>query len=102
MDSTITIQAVYTSLEQVMDPEIPVLNVLELGMITDVILGEEYLQVKMIPTFAPCPAVEFIKTNIRTTLEKDLQIPVRVSVDKEVQWNSNRLTATAKEKLKNF
>ncbi|SFE68687.1 ring-1,2-phenylacetyl-CoA epoxidase subunit PaaD [Chitinophaga sp. CF118] len=102
MDSTITIQAVYTSLEQVMDPEIPVLNVLELGMITEVIMEDEYLLIKMIPTFAACPAVEIIKKNIKTTLEKDLQIPVQVSVDKEVQWNSNRLTETAKEKLRNF
>jgi ring-1,2-phenylacetyl-CoA epoxidase subunit PaaD len=98
----ITKEAVYISLEQVMDPEIPVLNVLELGMITDVIMGEEHLLIKMIPTFAACPAVEVIKTNIRTTLEKDLQIPVQVSVDKEIQWNSNRLTDIAKEKLKNF
>ena len=96
------LQAVYTSLAQVMDPEIPVLNVLELGMITDVIFEEQHLLIKMIPTFAACPAVEVIKKNIKTTLEKDLQIPVLVSVDKEVQWNSNRLTETAKEKLRNF
>jgi ring-1,2-phenylacetyl-CoA epoxidase subunit PaaD len=102
MNSTITIEAVYASLEQVMDPEIPVLNVLELGMITDVIMEDEYLLIKMIPTFAACPAVEVIKTNIRTTLEKDLHIPVKVAIDKEVQWNSNRLTAVAKEKLRNF
>lgn len=102
MNSTITIQTVYTSLEQVMDPEIPVLNVLELGMITDVIMEPEQVHVKMIPTFAACPAIEVIKNNIRTTLEKDLQIPVQVSVDKSVQWNSNRLTSGAKEKLRNF
>lgn len=102
MESAITIQAVYTSLEQVMDPEIPVLNVLELGMITDVMFEEQHLIIKMIPTFAACPAVEVIKKNIKTTLEKDLQIPVLVSVDKEVQWNSNRLSETAKEKLRNF
>jgi ring-1,2-phenylacetyl-CoA epoxidase subunit PaaD len=96
------LQTVYTSLAQVMDPEIPVLNVLELGMITEVIFEEQHLLIKMIPTFAACPAVEVIKKNIKTTLEKDLQIPVLVSVDKEVQWNSNRLTEEAKEKLRNF
>jgi ring-1,2-phenylacetyl-CoA epoxidase subunit PaaD len=102
MESAITIQTVYTSLEQVMDPEIPVLNVLELGMITDVQLADEHVLVKMVPTFAACPAIEVIKQNIKSTLEKDLHVTVQVIVDKTVQWNSNRLTTTAKDKLRNF
>lgn len=93
---------VYASLEKVMDPEIPVLNVLELGMITDVSMEEAEVHIKMIPTFAACPAVELIKKNIQTTVAADLQATVVVTVDKDQQWNSNRLTATGKEKLRNF
>ena len=64
---------IYKALEQVMDPEIPVLNVLDLGMITAVEVAGEAVHVKMIPTFAACPAVELIRRNIRTVLEETLQ-----------------------------
>lgn len=94
---------IYKALERVMDPEIPVLNVLDLGMITGVdIDADEAVMVKMIPTFAACPAVNIIRENIKATLEEALQIPVTVMIDKETIWNSNRLTESAKEKLRNF
>lgn len=85
-----------------MDPEIPVLNVLELGMITGVALDNGTACIKMIPTFAACPAISVIQQNIRTTVHKLTGLPVRVSIDHDVQWNSNRLTETAKQKLRDF
>lgn len=102
MQTITTLQAVYNSLEHVMDPEIPVLSVLELGMITDVKVDIEGVHIKMIPTFAACPAVDIIKENIKNAVERDLQMPAFVTVDKKVNWNSNRLTNTAKEKLRDF
>lgn len=102
MSHKITIAAVYESLEHVMDPEIPVLSVIDLGMITDVALGTNEVHIKMIPTFAACPAVSYIQHNIKTTLESELGIAVIVEIDKQVHWQSNRMTAAAKEKLKNF
>lgn len=102
MEGMITQQAVFQSLEKVMDPEIPVLNILELGMITGVTTGNAGIEISMIPTFAACPAIEIIKQQIKTTVEGDLHVPVLVIVDKTVQWNSNRLTSEAKEKLRNF
>ena len=102
MVNEITIQAVYQSLEKVMDPEIPVLNVLEMGMITGVTADEEGIHIKMIPTFAACPAISVIKKQIGDTVERDLQQPVSVSIDPDVQWNSNRLADSAKEKLQQF
>lgn len=97
-----TITNVYNALEQVMDPEIPVLNVLDLGMITGVIVQDDRVQVKMIPTFAACPAVSYIQQRIREAVAQATGLPVEVSIDKEVHWQSNRLSAAAKEKLHNF
>jgi len=94
--------AIYNALEQVMDPEIPVLNVLELGMITGVVLDNGTAHIKMIPTFAACPAVSVIQQNIRAAVHKLTGLPVQVSIDNDVQWNSNRLTETAKKKLQEF
>ncbi|NIG52378.1 1,2-phenylacetyl-CoA epoxidase subunit PaaD [Chitinophaga sp. Cy-1792] len=102
MTTLVSIAAVYKSLEKVMDPEIPVLNVLELGMITDVQVAEDGVHIAMIPTFAACPAVSYIQKNIRDQVNADLNIPVTVTVDKTVTWQSNRMTAEAKEKLQQF
>lgn len=99
---TITIAAVYASLEHVMDPEIPVLSVVDLGMITEVDLGDAAVHIKMIPTFAACPAVSYIQHNIKKVLESELGIAVSVEVDKQEHWHSNRMTPAAKEKLKAF
>ncbi|MCW3462379.1 1,2-phenylacetyl-CoA epoxidase subunit PaaD [Chitinophaga nivalis] len=104
MGQTISIAAVYQALESVMDPEIPVLSVLDLGMITDVSIDQtaDVVHIRMIPTFAACPAVSYIQNNIKTTVEKELGIAVTVEIDKQVHWESNRITPAAKEKLKNF
>lgn len=102
MTKTITIDAVYQALEKVMDPEIPVLSVLDLGMITNVALEEEAVHIRMIPTFAACPAVTYIQQNIKTQVEAALGIAVTVTIDKNVHWESNRMTDAAREKLRNF
>ncbi|PSL49270.1 ring-1,2-phenylacetyl-CoA epoxidase subunit PaaD [Chitinophaga niastensis] len=102
MSQTISIAAVYESLEHVMDPEIPVLSVIDLGMITGVDMVADGVHIKMIPTFAACPAVSYIQHNIKTVVENELGIAVTVEIDKQVHWESNRMTDAAKEKLKNF
>ncbi|MGX5818157.1 1,2-phenylacetyl-CoA epoxidase subunit PaaD [Chitinophaga lutea] len=93
---------IYAALETVMDPEIPVLNVLDLGMITAVEIGEADIVVKMIPTFSACPAVELIRRNIASTLEEKLGRAVTVQIDREAHWHSNRMRDEAKEKLLAF
>lgn len=93
---------IYKALEQVMDPEIPVLNVLDLGMITAVDVTDGAVHVKMIPTFAACPAVEIIRRNISTVLERELKTNVTVEIDKAAHWSSNRMTDEARQKLLNF
>ncbi|RBL93523.1 1,2-phenylacetyl-CoA epoxidase subunit PaaD [Chitinophaga flava] len=103
MSPVISQEDIYRTLEQVMDPEIPVLSVIDLGMITDVeVTGPNSAHIKMVPTFAACPAISYIKDNIRTVVENALGIAVTVEIDKQVHWESNRMTAAAKEKLKNF
>lgn len=94
---------VYDALAHVADPEIPVLSVLELGMITDVNVSDEKILVKMIPTYAACPATTFIKKEIEQQLKKELPNEnIFVEIDNSIHWNSNRISEVGKEKLKNF
>ena len=90
-------------LESVKDPEIPVVSVVDLGMITKVVIGNESVSVYMTPTFTACPAIETIKKDIKICVEKIAGGKrVEVIVDFAVAWTSNRITEKGKVLLKNF
>lgn len=91
------------ALNQVKDPEIPVISVVEMGMISSIeICLEGTVKVTITPTFVGCPAIGVIKTDIANKLAKIGVETAAVFVDYETAWNSNRMTTAAKEKLENF
>jgi ring-1,2-phenylacetyl-CoA epoxidase subunit PaaD len=66
---SIEIQKVYALLEQVFDPEIPVLSVVDLGVIRSVELGSNrVLTITITPTYSGCPAMDTIEKDIKTLL----------------------------------
>lgn len=100
--SVVTVDDVYKVLQQVMDPEIPVLSIVDLGMITDVKVDGALVMVKMIPTFTACPAIRHIKGSIVSTLVANGIENALVEVDDSISWNSNRLTDNARVVLEKF
>jgi ring-1,2-phenylacetyl-CoA epoxidase subunit PaaD len=57
-------------LETVKDPEIPVLSLVDLGVITDVVVDGDTVLVKMTPTFVGCPAMDYMKAEVETALQQ--------------------------------
>ena len=97
------VAAVWSILENVKDPEIPVISVIDMGMITGVsIINNQSAIINLIPTFVGCPAIDVIKKSIREEIMKLGFDEVEVKVDFETQWTSNRMTAEAKIKLEKF
>ncbi len=94
--------AIWAQLNTVKDPEIPVLNIVEMGMITHVQIGDENISITMTPTFVGCPAIQYIKKQICEAVQPLSDLPVKVIVDLETPWNSDRMTAESKEKLEKF
>jgi len=89
-------------LEEVKDPEIPVLSLIDLGVITGVELENHRVKVNMTPTFAGCPAMETMRNDvIRVLKEKGIE-EVEASVSFEIQWNSNMISDKGKKALKEF
>ncbi|HMS65685.1 MAG TPA: phenylacetate-CoA oxygenase subunit PaaJ [Ignavibacteria bacterium] len=92
---------IWNVLEDVKDPEIPKISVVDMGIITGVKINEDdYVNVKMTPTFAGCPAVEYMKNDIK---EKISRLPVSgidVEVSFDVQWSTNMITEKGRELLK--
>ena len=97
------VAAVWLALENVKDPEIPVINVVDMGMITAIeIHDSHYAQITMTPTFVGCPAIDVIKKNIHEEVMKLGFDEVEVKVDFETQWTSDRMKSEAKIKLEKF
>ena len=102
-----TLKKIWEELAHVKDPEIPVISVVDLGMITAVNIDEHQTAIiKMTPTFAACPAIEVLQSSIKKQIKDrldHLQLnDVNVSVDYDVQWNSNRISKEGKRILKKF
>ena len=95
-------KTIYLILDTIMDPEIPVLSVLDLGMISDVIIANDNITVMMLPTFTACPAIKHLKDNIKKGLEKSGYKNVEVVLDNVTKWTSDRMREGAKEKLEKF
>ena len=53
----------------VMDPEVPVISVVELGVVRDVDITPERVLVTMTPTYSGCPATEVIAQNVRAAID---------------------------------
>jgi ring-1,2-phenylacetyl-CoA epoxidase subunit PaaD len=93
---------VWDTLQNVKDPEIPVISVVEMGMITAVELSGNNCNVTMTPTFVGCPAIGVIKKNIQEEVLKLGFDEVTVNVDYENRWSSDRMSPEAKVKLEKF
>lgn len=95
-------EQVWNSLREVMDPEIPVLSLVDLGMISKVEQDANSIRIWMTPTFTGCPALDFMQKQIKIKVEKACGLPVEVFIDKEKQWSSDWISEEGKEKLKKF
>ncbi len=82
----------------VMDPEIPALSVVDLGMIREVYLAGDILVVELMPTFAGCPAVGMMQVDIAERLAA--LAPLHVVIVRYEPWTSARITAAGREKLR--
>ena len=94
---------IYTWLEDVMDPEIPVLSLVDLGVITNVkVISDEEVHITITPTFIGCPALDYMKNDVKETLESKGIKKVEVEVSLKDPWNSNKISEKGKAALKKF
>jgi ring-1,2-phenylacetyl-CoA epoxidase subunit PaaD len=89
-------------LEQVKDPEIPVLSLVDLGVITEVQVSDQQVRVQMTPTFSGCPAMEYMRKNVEEALAGAGIASFEVVMSFAHPWNSNRITPKGREALKQF
>jgi ring-1,2-phenylacetyl-CoA epoxidase subunit PaaD len=89
-------------LDEVMDPEVPVLSVVELGIVRDVVAGDEGVTVTITPTYSGCPAMREIETEVRRALEAQGFGAVTIRTTYSPAWTTDWLTETARNKLEAY
>ncbi|HVV75767.1 MAG TPA: 1,2-phenylacetyl-CoA epoxidase subunit PaaD [Mycobacteriales bacterium] len=99
---TTTVARAWHVLAEVMDPEIPVLSVLELGIVRDVVeTGADSVEVSVTPTYSGCPATEVIVADIRTALSAAYR-EVEVRVQLSPPWTTDWISDTGRAKLRGY
>jgi len=96
---TLTREAVWEALAEVPDPEIPVVSVVDLGLVHRVELDGERLRVELLPTFVGCPALELIRRSVADRLA-GMAPRVEVEMTFAVPWTSDRITPDGRRKLR--
>ena len=93
---------IWDALRQVPDPEIPVINLVDLGVILRVELdvAARHARVLLLPTFTGCPAIALMRDMIRQRLEQ-FELVVEVGITREVRWSSDRISAAGRRALAN-
>ena len=92
-------QAAWAALHKVMDPEVPVLSVCDLGIVRELRCSETGTQVVLTPTYSGCPATEVIADSVRTALELAGLGPVIVSHCLAPAWTTDWISTRGRERL---
>ena len=89
-------------LSEIPDPEIPVINILELGVLRDVIINEKEIEVVITPTYSGCPAMKQIENDIVSKMKSNGFENVKMKMVYHPAWTTDWLTDEAKEKLRKY
>ena len=92
------IDRVLTALDSLTDPEIPVVTLRELGILRDVRMTDDGLEVVITPTYSGCPAMGQIEDDVRAKLA-ELGVAARVTTRLSPPWTTDWMSDEAKAKL---
>ena len=99
-NTAITAELVREALTHVMDPEIPVISVVDMGIIRDVAVDAEGVTVTMTPTFSGCPALDVMRRDIEAAVRGLGVAQVSVRVVLAPAWSTEAISDEGREKLR--
>lgn len=101
-EQRLTAGAVWRALQEVKDPEIPVVSVVEMGIIRDVRVDGPGARILMTPTFSGCPALHVMRAGIEEKVQSLGFEDVVVETTLHPPWSSDWITDSGRQKLKEF
>jgi ring-1,2-phenylacetyl-CoA epoxidase subunit PaaD len=95
----VTAERVWEALAEIPDPEIPVISLVDLGVVKDIAVEGSRVRIEFTPTFMGCPALDVMKTAMEAKVaELGAEAEVRVVMDDS--WSTDRISAAGREKLR--
>lgn len=92
--------SVRRALAEIPDPELPVVSIVDLGMVRSVDASGGRIRVELLPTFVACPALEVIRAAVAERLERLAPgVAVEVEASLAEPWTSDRITERGREQL---
>ena len=96
------IPQIWHCLQQISDPELPVLSITDLGMVRDVEAEGHGWRITFTPTYSGCPATEFLLEAIEQRLAEAGFSPVKVTIQLSPAWTTDWMNAAARERLREY
>jgi ring-1,2-phenylacetyl-CoA epoxidase subunit PaaD len=97
-----SVAEIWAWLGEIADPEIPVISILDLGIVRDIAWSGEALSVTVTPTYSGCPAIRVIERDIVALLHARGIADVTIVVAYAPAWTTDWLTAQGREKLRAY
>jgi ring-1,2-phenylacetyl-CoA epoxidase subunit PaaD len=101
-DDTKETRKIRSILEQVNDPEVPALSVMDLGIVREINHSGEELEIIITPTYSGCPAMDVISLNIKMALLAEGYKNVTIKNVLSPAWTTDWMTEAGKQKLKEY
>src|SRR5881396_1965400 len=96
------LEAIWQILEMVVDPEVPVLSILDLGIVREVKFNDDQVEIVITPTYTGCPAMDMISMNIKLALIEHGYNNVKITSVLSPAWTTDWMSEAGKEKLRAY
>lgn len=96
------VDAAWAALARVLDPEVPALSVVDLGLVREIIERQDGLEVVLTPTYSGCPATELIEQNVLDAVLAAGLGPARVTTRRAPAWTSDWISEDGRRKLREY
>ena len=98
----VTVEQLWALLEEVKDPEVPVLSIIDLGIVRHVSIDDGQIQITITPTYSGCPAMDVISMDIRLKLMEKGFRNVAIQQQLSPAWTTDWMSEEGRRKLKDF
>jgi len=97
-----TIVEAYEVLRSVKDPEIPTVSITDLGILADLRVRGNSVEVDLMPTFSGCPALELIKQSVESALLSSGATKIKVSFVNSPAWTTDVISQRGRDDMRSF
>ena len=102
IQENISNEVIWNMMKEINDPEIPVLSVIDLGIVKDINISDGEIEVFITPTYSGCPAMDVISMNIRMCLLQNGFEKIKITQQLSPAWTTDWMTEGGKRKLKEY